>query len=359
MTGTSLDGIDVATAMIQGRGLDMHAKLLRHVTSDLGPVRDELHRAAQQEPMTAGQFAGIALALGERYADTIADAAEPGEPIDLIAVHGQTIVHRPPVSGQLINPAPIAARFDCPVVYDLRQADIAAGGQGAPITPIADWIMFRDLEHRRAIVNLGGFCNVTILPAARSGKPLEQIRGFDICTCNLVLDAVARQTLGTPYDEGGGAAQCGAPHAEAVQDLCATFRRQRSEHRSLGTEDEASDWVAQHKIRLPPNNLAATAVEAVAECIGAALAEHDVDQIIIAGGGAHNRALVDALCRHCHRPVRPSDELGTPVQAREALAMAVLGALCADGVPITLSQVTGCTDPAPVAGMWCLPKGLG
>ncbi|MCH8345152.1 MAG: anhydro-N-acetylmuramic acid kinase [Planctomycetes bacterium] len=357
MTGTSLDGIDVATAMIQGQGLEMRAKLLRHVTADLGPLRDELHRAAQQEPMTAGQFAGLALALGERYADAIGEAVGPTNRNDLIAVHGQTIVHRPPVSWQLINPAPIAARFGCPVVFDLRQADIAAGGQGAPITPIADWIMFRDAEHRRAIVNLGGFCNVTILPARRSGKPLEQIRGFDICACNLVLDAVARQTLGTPYDQGGGAAQCGAPHAEAVQDLSATFRRQRSEHRSLGTEDEASDWVAQHKIRIPPNDLAATAVEAVSECIGAAIAEHDVDQIIIAGGGAHNRALVAAIDRQCHTPARLSDALGVPIQAREALAIAVLGALCADGIPITLPQVTGCTDPAPVAGMWCLPKG--
>ncbi len=98
MTGTSLDGIDVAATEIDGAGLDMRAKLLRHVTPDLGPLRDELHRAAQQEPMTAGQFAGLALALGERYTDTIADAAEPGEPIDLIAVHGQTIVHRPPIS---------------------------------------------------------------------------------------------------------------------------------------------------------------------------------------------------------------------------------------------------------------------
>ena len=358
MTGTSLDGIDVAATEIDGTGLEMRAKLLRHVTADLEPLRDELHRAAQQEPMTAGQFARLALALGERYADAIADAADPGELIDLIAVHGQTIVHRPPVSWQLINPSPIAARFDCPVVYDLRQADIAAGGQGAPITPIADWIMFRDAERRRAIVNLGGFCNVTILPAARSGKPLEEVRGFDICACNLVLDAVARQTLGTPYDQGGGAAQSGTPHAEVVQDLCAIYRRQRSEHRSLGTEDEASDWVAQHKIRLPPNDLAATAVVAVAECIGEAIAEHDVDQIIIAGGGAHNRALVEAIDRQCHTPARLSDALGVPVQAREALAMAVLGALCADGIPITLPQVTGCDDPAPVAGMWCLPHEL-
>ncbi|MCH8153548.1 MAG: anhydro-N-acetylmuramic acid kinase [Planctomycetes bacterium] len=358
MTGTSLDGIDVAATEIDGTGLDMRANLLRHVTADLGPLRDELHRAAQQEPMTAGQFAGLALALGEQYADAIGEAVRPTNRSDLIAVHGQTIVHRPPVSWQLINPAPIAARFGCPVVYNLRQADIAAGGQGAPITPIADWILFRDRLHRRAIVNLGGFCNVTILPAGRSGKPLEQVRGFDICACNLVLDAVARQTLGTAYDQGGGAAQCGAPHAEAVQDLCATFRRQRSEHRSLGTEDEASDWVAQHKIRLPPNDLAATAVEAVAECIGEALAEYDVDQVIIAGGGAHNRTLVDAIAEHCHQPVRLSDEFGVPIQAREALAMAVLGALCADGIPITLPQVTGCTEPAPVAGTWCLPHGL-
>ena len=138
MSGTSMDAVDAVVAAIDGTGLEMRARLVRHVTHDLGPLRDDLREAADQKPMSAGRLAELGLRLGECYAEAVADVARILEFADLIAVHGQTIFHRPPVSWQLINPAPIAARFKCPVVFDLRQADLAAGGQGAPITPVAD-----------------------------------------------------------------------------------------------------------------------------------------------------------------------------------------------------------------------------
>ena len=361
MTGTSLDGIDVAVAAIEGTGLALRATLVRHAGLDLGSLRADLRRAASGEPMTAEQFARLAWALGERYAEAIAHTLDPGTQADLIAVHGQTIVHRPPISWQLLNPAPIAARFRCPLVGDLRQADLAAGGQGAPITPLADWVLFRDSGARRAIVNLGGFCNVTVLKKGlrdegTAGPSAADIQGFDVCACNLVLDEVARRVLGARYDEGGRAAQDGSPDRETVAALLDILRDQRSSDRSLGTGDEAGGWVADLAKRLPPNDLAASAVEAVATCIGEAIESHEVDEIVIAGGGARNRALVNSLARHAEPPVRPSDELGVPICAREALATAVLGALVADGVPISLPGVTGCATPAPVAGAWLFPR---
>jgi 1,6-anhydro-N-acetylmuramate kinase len=334
MTGTSLDGIDVATAAIDGAGLDMRPRLLRHGTADLGPLAGDLRRAADQEPMTAEALARLALALGERYADAIAGAAEGVEHLSLIAVHGQTIVHRPPVSWQLINPAPVALRFNCPVVFDLRQADLAAGGQGAPITPAADWVLFRHSDTCRAVVNLGGFCNVTVL-SDDEGEPLGGVRGFDVCACNQLLDEAARRGL----------------------ELLAILTRQRTSCRSLGTGDEARSWIAAHAERLLPEDLAASVVEALARSITAAVADCDVDEIVVAGGGARNRALLDALRRRAGCALVVSDELGVPIQAREALAMAVLGALCADRVPITVARVTGRADPAPLAGTWCLPGG--
>ena len=130
-------------------------RLVRHYAAGLGAMAPALRRAADGELMTAGDLGRLALELGERLAEaTEATAAGLGA-VDLVAVHGQTIVHRPPVSWQLVNPAPVAARLACPVVFDLRQADLAAGGQGAPITPIADWVIFRAPGVRRAIVNLG------------------------------------------------------------------------------------------------------------------------------------------------------------------------------------------------------------
>jgi 1,6-anhydro-N-acetylmuramate kinase len=248
----------------------------------------------------------------------------------------------------------VALRFNCPVVFDLRQADLAAGGQGAPITPAADWVLFGDRETRRAVVNLGGFCNVTVL-GDDGDEPLAGVRGFDVCACNQVLDAAARRGLDAPYDDGGRAALAGAAQDHAVTELLEILVRQRTSGQSLGTGDEAGSWVATYGGRLGPQDLAASAVEAVARSIVEAVSAHDVDEIIVAGGGVCNEALVEALRRHAGLPLRPSDEFSVPVQAREALAMAVLGALCADRVPITLPRVTGRVDAAPLAGTWCLP----
>jgi anhydro-N-acetylmuramic acid kinase len=356
MTGTSLDGVDVAVARVAGTGLGLKVELVRHESAGLGPLAGMLRRAAAQEPMTTGALAALALSFGERCAEVAAAASDGRSEPSLIAVHGQTIVHRPPVSWQLINAAPIARRFGCPVVFDRRQADLAAGGQGAPITPLADWVLFRDPGTVRAVINLGGFCNVTVLGDDR-GEPLSGISAFDVCACNQVLDQAAREGLDAPLDEGGAAAARGEAQDYAVTQLLEILEPQRTAGRSLGTGDEARSWIAEHAGRLMPEDLLASAVEAVGRSIATSLFDHDVGEMVVAGGGACNRALLDTLHRHARRPMRLSDDLGVPVRAREALAMAVLGVLSADGVPITLPRVTGCSDPAPVAGSWCLPGG--
>ncbi len=351
MTGTSLDGLDAVAAGIAGRGLDLRATLLGHAACTLGPLADDLRRAADQTPMPAAELAAVSLRLAGRCAEGIEALGPFHRPPDLIAVHGQTVAHAPPVSWQMVSAAPIAARFGCPVVHDLRQADLAAGGQGAPITPLADWILFRGAAPR-AIVNLGGFANVTVLPADGADEPLERIDGFDVCACNHVLDAAARTALGAPYDEGGRAAAAGRADADAVKALRATLDAHRAAGRSLGTGDEAREQVSALAARLAPQDLAATVVDALAACLAASIDRRKIAEIFVAGGGAHNEALVAALARHAGCSVRRTDALGVPVAAREALAIAVLGTLCADGIPITLPQVTGCRRPAPVAGAW-------
>lgn len=366
MTGTSLDGLDAALMELTGTGHRLHARLLAHVDRPLGGLAAPLRRAADQQPLVSERFARLALDFGHLHIEAMNALLAHHETkvaLDLICVHGQTVFHGPPVSWQLINPTPLAHAAGCPVVYDLRQADLAAGGEGAPITPLADWIMLRDHEKRRAIVNLGGFCNVTMLPAGKATrKPqierhLEQIQGFDICACNQVLDAVARNALGMQYDKDGQVARAGAINAEAARLLLDLLNKQRHEPRSLGTRDAALAWIDDEAGRLEPADLAATAAATIGECIGTAMSEQPVDEVILAGGGAKHSVLREAIRHSCAHPVRGSDELGLPVQVREAAAMAVLGALCADGVPITLPQVTGCDSPAPVAGAWAFPHG--
>jgi 1,6-anhydro-N-acetylmuramate kinase len=361
MTGTSIDGLDVALASIEGRGLDMRVRMDRHAGVRFDDdLRDRLRAAAEQRPTTTGALARLALDLGKVHAEAIADlVADAGVgPIDLVVVHGQTVFHAPPVSWQLIQPAPIVARCGCPVLSDLRQADLADGGEGAPITPIADWILFRSALDR-AVVNLGGFCNATLLP---SGGGPDSVRGADLCACNQVLDAVARAALGRPFDPDGVHASRGRPNAEAASELRAILEAQRASRRSLGTGDEAFAWVERHRRTLPGDDLAATAADAVGRTIGGAVKDAlagcsagGAAEILVAGGGARHRGLVAAIAEAAGCPARSLDSAGVPIDAREALAFAVLGALVADGVPITLPAVTK-RGPSTVAdGLWCLP----
>jgi 1,6-anhydro-N-acetylmuramate kinase len=302
--------------------------------------------------MSAATFVELARELGLIHVDTIKLLLGSSERADLIAVHGQTIYHAPPMSWQLIDPGPVAAAFECPVVYDLRAADLEAGGQGAPITPLADWIMFRHPERSRAIVNLGGFCNVTILPAGTSDDAIGGIRGFDVCVCNQLLDMVAREKLGQAYDDRGLAAAVGRTDRQSGVELYDLLARQRSAGRSLGTGDEAIAWVHAHKYRVDGHDLASTATEAVACCIAEVLAPHEPDDIIVAGGGSLNQTLTGGIGEFAGARTRLSGDLGVPIDSREAMAIAILGAMCEDGVPITLPAVTGCRLPAPVAGRW-------
>ena len=131
---------------------------------------------------------------------------------------------------------------------------------------------------------------------------------------------------------------------------------QANADRSLGSGDELAAWVSAHCDEIKPSDLAATAASAIARCITEKLNNSSIDEVILAGGGVLNIAMFNALSKFCDAPVITSDQLGIAPQAREAMAIAILGALCADGIPITLPQVTGCTPPAPVAGRWTLPQ---
>jgi len=280
-----------------------------------------------------------------------------GVQVDLVCAHGQTVYHKPPVSWQLLNAAPIAEFVRAPVVFDLRAADLAAGGQGAPITPIADLAMFGDREESRVIVNLGGFCNITVLPAGERAAVLDLVDGFDLCACNHVLDRVAREVLGAPFDEDGKIALSGCENGDAADDLRRRLESQRGAGRSLGTGDEVGSWIVEHRSCVSAADLAASACAALGGVIGRAISGIGLNRprVVLAGGGVFNAALVAAIESACGGSVVLSDTLGVPVAYREAMAMAVLGALCQDRVPITLPRVTGCRRPAPVAGVWVLP----
>ncbi len=352
MTGTSLDGLDVSAVRAEGTGLEMRVKVVASLSRPLEGLSAPLRRLAGGEPMPAAQIAAAASELGELHARAVADLCEQvGVPV-LVAAHGQTVFHRPPLSWQLLNPWPIARRNRCPVVHDLRGADLAAGGQGAPITPLADWVMFRSAHEGRAVVNLGGFCNLTILP--RGAGP-ERVRGKDVCACNHLLDGAARIALGIDFDPGGENAAASLANQHAADELARLLGAQAGAGRSLGTGDESQAWLTRYRTELGPQELLATCVEGVARTIAASARGAEgpgVDRVILAGGGALNQTLARAIVRHCGGEGGTSESFGVPVAYREAAQMAVLGLLCLDRVPITLPGVTGVASPAPIAGSW-------
>lgn len=359
MTGTSLDGLDAALVRVTGNGLHMTAQFIRGISQPLGSCGPQLRALAEQQPLTAREITATLHAFAHLHASTLAtliaperSTASPHSPIALVCIHGQTVFHSPPLSWQAFNPAPVAHALQTPIVSDLRQADLAAGGQGAPITPIADLVLFSG-PRERLIVNLGGFCNVTLLPPrdANPTETLPRIRAADLCACNQLLDGIARRFLNRPYDADGQAALAGTPHPATTAQLTAHLTKQSNAGRSLGTGDELETLLSSFA-SIPANDLARSACEAIANVVTARFPTADP---VLAGGGVRNAALVQAFQTRAPRTTT-SDELHVPADFREAVCFAVLGALCADGVPITLPQVTGCTAPAPVAGLWTLPN---
>lgn len=337
MTGTSMDGIDAVAVQIDGHQLEMTASFLSMASTGLGSVQTTLKTLATQGEVTIDMDA-VALEVGRITKDTIKELQL--QQIDLIALHGQTIFHEPPESIQLIDATQVADSFDCVILTEPRQQDLQLGGQGAPITPLADWIMFRNNGVSTAIVNLGGFCNVTILPVRSTPK---DISGFDVCCCNLLLDAIAQHAYGKDFDEGGKHALKGKSDEATTQLLLDTLTEQRNSKQSLGTNDDLSAFVLQLGKHIRPENLLASATSAIGQCITDSV--QGIDRVFLAGGGVHNKSLRNAIQHN-----GTTETLGVPTQAREGMAMAILGALAQDGVSITLSQITGRRETQSVVG---------
>ncbi len=350
MSGTSIDGVDAALVKIIGRDLDISAEVISTASVDFGDLEPPLSRFAMQVPFTAGEIADLSRKFSQIHVEVIAKLKKR-ETIDLIAVHGQTVYHKPPLTWQMIDASYIAHEMKTPVVYNLRSADINLGGQGAPITPLADHVLYDNRELHQAVVNLGGFCNITLLPEYTEFSR-NIIRGFDVCVCNQLLNGIAQKLIGKLIDVNGELAAEGVTVETPLNDLLQTLRKQKEQNRSLGSGDEGSGWIDRYKLNYRPQDIARTACAGLAAVIAENVAE--ADQVILAGGGAANLTLLEELRKSISANVSLSDDFGIPSTHREAVAMAVLGALCQDRIPITLSQVTGVAQP-PVAGNWVHP----
>jgi anhydro-N-acetylmuramic acid kinase len=351
MSGTSADGVDVVVARISGSSLDMRARILasasvsfsKAVREHIQTIRNAGH-CALCELAELGRHVTLAYARASLAAMRKADVTAAD--VACIAAHGQTLFHAPPLTIQWFDPALLAARTGCTVVSDFRRADCALGGQGAPLVPFADYLLFRDRRATRVLLNLGGIANITFLPA---GGSLDDVVAFDTGPGNCISDYLARKHTDRPHDQGGKRAAAGTPDDEGADQFLSHPYFHRDPPKSTDGPEMLAVWNAILRLRaLRGNDQLATACLITARAVAMAIRHQlpqPADEIVVAGGGVRNRTLLRMLAQQTGLPVRTTDDLGVPAQAREALAFAILGAATLDRVPANVPSVTGASRP--------------
>lgn len=357
MSGTSADGIDAALVEIEGNFTDTHVELLAFETI---PYPDGVADAVRNlTDGTTRQVCEINFQLGELFAQAALSviAAAGREPADvhLIGSHGQTVYHAPEAEPrstlQIAEPCVIAERTGIVTVADFRTRDVAAGGHGAPLIPYVDFILFRDEERVRALQNIGGIANVTVVTPSFDG-----VFGFDTGPGNSLLDEFVRMMTdgAQQFDEGGALARRGKVEEDVLRKLLDHPYLAQPPPKTTGRETFGMELARKLFSATPEEShtdMLSTLTAFTAHSIGKSYDEFvfpktPIDEIVLSGGGCRNDYLVE-LIRGLFGsiPVRTSDEYGVPVDAKEAMGFAVLANETICGNPSNVPAVTGASRP--------------
>lgn len=369
MSGTSLDGIDVAIVNITRK----FETLARFTTAYPAEVREALLGVSNSDTHTR-DIARLHFLLPELYADALKQACKRAKidtsTVELIGCHGQTIYHEgapAKVLGhkiastlQIGDGSVLAARMGTPVVCDFRPADIAAGGMGAPLVPFVDALLFAHEDLSRVALNIGGIANITVLPP---GSGEAEVVAFDTGPGNIVVDQlIAHYTKGAaPFDKGGAMAAEGEVNLELVAGLLNDRYYSQRPPKTAGREQYGAGFV--HTLlnaKLSQADTIATATYFTAATIAEGIAlvcgdEEPPDEVIVSGGGVHNRTLMRFLRAELpESEVVTSDVHGIDPDAKEAIAFAVLAHESWHKRPSNLPSATGAKRPA-ILGKFCWP----
>ncbi|MEV1330546.1 anhydro-N-acetylmuramic acid kinase [Micromonospora costi] len=366
MSGTSYDGVDVVAAEFTVEGETLWLRPLGHRGIDYDEeLRASIGALLPPAATTIEAVCRLDNRLGEVFAEAAAVGLElAGGAADVVVSPGQTVFHwvrDGTVRGtlQLGAVARVAARVGVPVLSDLRSADVAAGGQGAPLVPAFDALLLApDADApARAALNLGGIANLTVV------APGAPVLGYDVGPANALLDAAARRLLGRPCDLDGARAAAGRVHPGLLELLLAEPYYAAPAPKSTGKELFHGGYLDERLAALgesvPADDVLATLTELTARVVAAECDRHGVAEVVAAGGGVRNITLRDRIAAlgAGRWRLRTTAELGVPAQAKEAYAFALLGWLSWHGLPGAIPSVTGAARAA-VLGSWT-PAGPG
>ena len=347
MSGTSLDGIDVAIVDIAGRGWN---KTIQTVALGSTPYRQQVRKALLAVSNCDTHTAAISrmnFLLGELYAQAVIETCRRSrvalKSVDLIGCHGQTIYHESAAHTLQIGEGSVTAeRTGIPVVCDFRPRDIAAGGCGAPLVPYVDYLLFRHRRRGRTALNIGGIANITVIPP---GALPEQVVAFDTGPGNMVIDALAAiYTNGKrKFDRDGCIAASGHVNTDLLASLLADRYYRLPPPKTAGREQYGREFVDRLlSTSLPLPDLVATATALTAATIARACPQAGDWDLVVSGGGAHNRQLMAYLTAFLpNAAVHTSADFGIDVDGKEAIAFAVLAFETWHGRPSNLPSATG------------------
>lgn len=355
ISGTSADGIDAALVRFAPR--------LEVIAARTFPYPDALRArivalARNQAAITLDDYGRLDVEIGACFAEAalvlLRDAGTETNAVAALGSHGQTVCHRPngphPFSLQIGDPAVIAERTGIITVADFRRADMAAGGQGAPLLPALHAAALANAATPRAILNLGGIANVTLL------APDRPVLGFDTGPANCLLDAWSLHVRGTPRDEGGAWARSGRVDRALLARLLDDAYFAMPPPKSTGREYFNLDWLDAH---LPedfaPEDVQATLLQLSARSIADALRTHapEIHEVYACGGGVHNAVLMGAL--RAELPVAIVDTtaaLGLDPDFVEAVGFAWLARARLENIPGNLPSVTGARGPRALGAVY-------
>jgi len=376
MSGTSADGIDVALVRIGLTQGKTRIKLLaHHAVKYPASLRRAVLAAMDAKQSSTAELARLNWRLGMAYAEAVKAAVQKYKAkVDLIGCHGQTVYHQAKAAAyagrklactwQLGEPGLIAAEMRVPVVSNFRPADMVVGGQGAPLVPLLDYVLFAHQKRMRVLQNIGGIGNLTVIPA---GGSTQDLLAFDTGPGNMVIDALMERLFQKKYDRNGRTTDRGRVQQGVVEAVLREPYFAIKPPKSAGREQFGTDFAAEFLARCKkagggPEDAVATATALTVESIALACERFlkpltkgvEVDYIV-AGGGARNAMLMRMLRQRLapmNYTVVASDALGLPSQAKEAVAFALLAWHTRHGLPGNIPAATGARRPV-VLGEIC------